>query len=78
MFATENAEVVAGNATSTVASLACTIATRTLRHEIANLLRGRHGLPAAVNRSGDAPKARPPASNKNAPRPEQNAAPPRP
>jgi len=30
MFATENAEVVAGNATSTVASLACTIATRTL------------------------------------------------
>jgi len=30
MFATEKAEVVAGNVTSTVALLACTVATRTL------------------------------------------------
>jgi hypothetical protein len=30
MFATENAEAVAGNETGTVASLGCTVATRTL------------------------------------------------
>ncbi|HEY2185920.1 MAG TPA: hypothetical protein VGH39_13060 [Xanthobacteraceae bacterium] len=30
MFATENAEAVAGKETSTVASLGCTVATRTL------------------------------------------------